>query len=85
MSGCSSTHWVYTAHHDNRDFDILPNYQPRDSETFHQQTVLFGQPEGVRHTRGLIYFLLTQLSLAGVALDIPENVHPSLPARKRPR
>ncbi|KAF8892524.1 actin cytoskeleton organization protein [Infundibulicybe gibba] len=33
-------------HHDNRDFDILGNYQPRCCESFNRQTLLFGKAEG---------------------------------------
>lgn len=34
-------------HHDNRDFTILPDYQPKSSPGLHKQTLLFGKPEGV--------------------------------------
>ena len=34
-------------HHDNRDFDILPNYQPRGALTVNEQTLLFGTSPGV--------------------------------------
>lgn len=43
-----------TVHHDNRDFGILANYQPKVSESLITQTRLFGKGEGV----GLLYFLL---------------------------
>lgn len=34
-------------HHDNRDFNILPNYQPRIVPSFHQHTLLFKKSAGV--------------------------------------
>ena len=34
-------------HHDNRDFDILSNYQPKALESVNTQTQLFGSSEGV--------------------------------------
>ncbi|KAJ7063373.1 actin cytoskeleton organization protein [Mycena amicta] len=33
-------------HHDNRDFDILANYQPKITPGINTQTLLFGKPEG---------------------------------------
>ena len=38
---------LFAAHHDNRDFDVLPNYQPRGQPTFNDQTLLINSP-GVR-------------------------------------
>lgn len=35
-------------HHDNRDFDVMPNYQPLCQPSFEEQTRLFGQDAGVR-------------------------------------
>ena len=40
-----------TVHHDNRDFEIFPNYQPKESQGFNQQTLLFGKSEGVSTIR----------------------------------
>ncbi|KAJ3537583.1 hypothetical protein NM688_g6661 [Phlebia brevispora] len=51
-------------HFDNRDFDILPNYQPRIQPSFHEQTVLFGKPPGV----------------TTMAIPLPESLHQGLPA-----
>ncbi|KAJ7172404.1 actin cytoskeleton organization protein [Mycena filopes] len=33
-------------HRDNRDFEILPDYQPRSSQKFNEQTLLFDKSEG---------------------------------------
>ena len=37
----------HLAHYDNRDFAIFPDYQPRTCQGLHEQTLLFGKPEGV--------------------------------------
>jgi len=37
----------YLGHFDNRDFDIIPDYQPRCSQALRDQTTLFGKLEGV--------------------------------------
>jgi len=34
-------------HHDNRDYGILPNYQPRCMPSFDKETLLFGQEPGL--------------------------------------
>lgn len=43
-----------TVHHDNRDFDIIPNYQPRTSPSFCELATTFGKVPGVspHHTFG---------------------------------
>ncbi|KAJ7285761.1 actin cytoskeleton organization protein [Mycena rebaudengoi] len=33
-------------HHDNRDFEIIADYQPRNGQQFNEQTLLFGKSEG---------------------------------------
>ena len=35
------------AHHDNRDFIIIPNYQPQCKPTFNEQSLLFASSTGV--------------------------------------
>ena len=37
---------TFSVHHDNRDFAIIPNYQPRSQKSFHEQTLLFDQAPG---------------------------------------
>lgn len=73
-----------TAHHDNRDFDIFANYQPRLSDSVNTQTLLLGGTEGVglvlKRLVSSAYFL--NLSPARMALDIPQIVHTRLPTRK---
>ena len=34
-------------HHDNRDFEILPNFQPRGEKTFDEKTLALGTSPGV--------------------------------------
>src|SRR5579863_2227290 len=38
--------WI-PVHHDNRDLEILPNYQPRSQPSFFSQTNLFGKEPAV--------------------------------------
>lgn len=38
-----------TVHHDNRDFDILPNFQPHSTPSFNEQTLLLGKSTGVQY------------------------------------
>lgn len=38
----------FQVHHDNRDFDIIPNFQPQCTASFGQQTLLFEKSTGVR-------------------------------------
>ena len=35
-------------HHDNRDFDVIPNYQPCCGPSFNEQTILLDKQPGVR-------------------------------------
>lgn len=55
---CPVIHHHFAAHFDNRDFEILPNYQPKASQGLNEQTLLFGKPEGVRRARLFYYFFL---------------------------
>lgn len=45
--GVTAAHIHSLVHYDNRDFDILPNYQPRSQPSFGKQTTLFGKEPGV--------------------------------------
>ena len=47
LYGSRSAEKHLPAHHDNRDFAIFPNYQPSICQGIHEQTLLFGKPEGV--------------------------------------
>ncbi len=49
-------------HFDNRDYKVLPNYQPRIQQTLNKQTLLFGKSEGVRCRQVDLYLhLLTSI------------------------
>lgn len=39
---------VDLVHHDNRDFDVIPNYQPCCGPSFNEQTILLDKQPGVR-------------------------------------
>ena len=72
-------------HHDNRDFSILANYQPRNSQTFDQQTQFFEKSQGVRQR---MYNTISAchspvLSLARLALGVLEDLHQGVPASQR--
>jgi N-terminal acetyltransferase B complex non-catalytic subunit len=54
-------------HHDNRDFDILANYQPKVSESLITQTQLFGKGEGVSLLCSLV--VISYLSVVTCSLD----------------
>ncbi|KAJ6572909.1 N-acetyltransferase B complex non catalytic subunit-domain-containing protein [Mycena sp. CBHHK59/15] len=45
-------------HHDNRDFEILADYQPRSGEKYNEQTLLFGKSEGARLENSLSMFIV---------------------------
>lgn len=42
-------------HHDNRDFEIIPNYSPRNKPSSDEQTLLFGKSEGVHKVTLILY------------------------------
>lgn len=71
---------IVTVHHDNRDFEILSDYQPRSSQTFNEQTLLF-KKEGVR--RWPVHQLMSlDLPSVRLAFYIPQAVYQSLSARQ---
>ncbi|KAF5377028.1 hypothetical protein D9757_007708 [Collybiopsis confluens] len=69
-------------HHDNRDFEILPNYQPRVVEDFNTQTLLFGKSEG----HGWVWSLLkTYITAFSQASDLDDVVEEKLLVGDRPQ
>jgi N-terminal acetyltransferase B complex non-catalytic subunit len=60
-------------HHDNRDFEIFPNYQPKESQGFNQQTLLFGKSEGVSTIRFESVNMVSTyvFNVVGMALYLP--------------
>jgi len=69
-------------HHDNRDFMILPNYQPQSSPTFQEQTLLFGKPTGLGW---LSAFLKIYISVLQQASDLDDAVEDKLLVGDRPK
>ena len=71
-------------HFDNRDFDILPNYQPRGQPSFHEQTILFGKPPGVSHTAKANMNRADERRRpsATMVVALLEDIHQNLPASK---
>ena len=47
LNSLSTLLTLVTVHYDNRDFQIIPNYQPRCSPSFDEQTVLCEKVLGV--------------------------------------
>ncbi|KAF7323044.1 Actin cytoskeleton organization protein [Mycena chlorophos] len=69
-------------HYDNRDFDILANYQPRISTSINDQTLLFGKPEG----RGwLSAFLKIYTRAFQQGSDLDDTVEEKLLIGDRPK
>ncbi|KAF9792094.1 actin cytoskeleton organization protein [Thelephora terrestris] len=69
-------------HHDNRDYEIFSNYQPRYGLSFNEQTTLFGQDPGFGwlHTFLKIYIRAFQQ-----ASDLDETVEEKLLVGDRPK
>ena len=75
---------VALGHHDNRDYNVFPDYQYRDSQSLHEQTTLFGKHEGVG-TR-LISVRIVRLipPIEELVIDFPQALHSGIPASQRP-
>ena len=70
-----------TAHHDNRDFVIIPNYQPQCKPTFNEQSLLFGTSAGVSIITVIWLPNIEVSSLsARVAVVFFEDLYPCIPA-----
>ncbi|THG98979.1 hypothetical protein EW026_g3303 [Hermanssonia centrifuga] len=69
-------------HYDNRDFDILPNYQPRSQPTFNEQTKMFGKIPG----KGWLWMFLKVYILAcRHASDMDDTAEEKLVLGDRPK
>ncbi|KAG5635534.1 hypothetical protein H0H81_010946 [Sphagnurus paluster] len=69
-------------HYDNRDFDIIANYQPKSSESINSQTFLFGQNE----SRGWLWtFLKLYIRALQQGSDLDETVEEKLLIGDRPK
>ncbi|KAJ7685258.1 actin cytoskeleton organization protein [Mycena polygramma] len=69
-------------HHDNRDFEILADYQPRSGEKFNEQTLLFGKPEG---SGWLSTFLKVYIRAFQQGSDLDDTVEEKLLIGDRPK
>ncbi|KAF5373874.1 hypothetical protein D9758_000631 [Tetrapyrgos nigripes] len=69
-------------HHDNRDFDILPNYQPQSIDTLNKQTILFDKAEGL----GWLWtFLKMYIRIFMMASDLDDSIEEKLLVGDRPK
>ncbi|KAI0362109.1 actin cytoskeleton organization protein [Trametes cingulata] len=69
-------------HHDNRDFDILANYQPRGVATFNQQTEFLEKTPGLGW---LWVFLKIYIKAFQLASDLDDTVEDKLLIGDRPK
>ncbi|KAJ2932908.1 hypothetical protein H1R20_g4212, partial [Candolleomyces eurysporus] len=69
-------------HYDNRDFDNFPDYQPKDTQSFNQQTLLFGKSEGLGW---LSIFLKVYIRAFQQASDLDDTVEEKLLIGDRPK
>ncbi|ETW85831.1 hypothetical protein HETIRDRAFT_308984 [Heterobasidion irregulare TC 32-1] len=69
-------------HYDNRDFDILPNYQPLSQPSFGKQTTLFGKEPGLGW---LCVFLRVYIKAFQHASDLDDTVEEKLLVGDRPK
>ncbi|KAF8798082.1 actin cytoskeleton organization protein [Phlegmacium glaucopus] len=69
-------------HYDNRDFAIFPNYQPHICQGLHEQTLLFGKPEG--HA-WLSTYLKVYIRAFQQASDLDDTVEEKLLIGDRPK
>ncbi|KAJ3842483.1 actin cytoskeleton organization protein [Lentinula raphanica] len=70
------------SHHDNRDFQILPNYQPKHAQDFNDQTLLFGKSERHGWVRS---FLKSYIKVFSQASDLSDVVEEKLLVGDRPQ
>jgi len=69
-------------HHDNRDFDIIPNFQPQSIASFGQQTLLFEKSTGLGW---LSAFLKIYINVLQQASDLDDTVEDKLLVGDRPK
>jgi N-terminal acetyltransferase B complex non-catalytic subunit len=69
-------------HHDNRDFVIIPNYQPKGKPTFNEQSLMFGTSTG----QGWLWsFLKIYIRAFQHASDLDDIVEDKLLIGDRPK
>ncbi|KAF8238594.1 actin cytoskeleton organization protein [Tricholoma matsutake] len=69
-------------HHDNRDFSILANYQPKNVESLNIQTQLFGRSEGLGW---LLTFLKIYIRVFQQGSDLDDTVEEKILIGDRPK
>ncbi|KAJ7111542.1 actin cytoskeleton organization protein [Mycena crocata] len=69
-------------HHDNRDFEILADYQPRNGQKFNEQTLLFDKSEGLGW---LCTFLKVYIRAFQQGSDLDDTVEEKLLIGDRPK
>ncbi|KAK0463946.1 actin cytoskeleton organization protein [Desarmillaria tabescens] len=69
-------------HFDNRDYNVLPNYQPRIQQSLNEQTLLFGKSEG---SGWLWSFLKLYVRAFQHGSDLDETVEEKLLIGDRPK
>jgi len=69
-------------HHDNRDFDVIPNYQPRSSLSFNEQTTMFEKSPG---SGWLSTYLKIYIRAFQAASDLDDTVEDKLLIGDRPK
>ncbi|KAF8636586.1 hypothetical protein AX17_003397 [Amanita inopinata Kibby_2008] len=69
-------------HYDNRDFGIIPNYQPQEGDAFNEQTLLFGKETG---DGWLSTFLRLYIRVLQQASDLDDTVEEKLLIGDRPK
>ncbi|THH26464.1 hypothetical protein EUX98_g7719 [Antrodiella citrinella] len=69
-------------HHDNRDFEVIPNYQPRCSPSFNEQTMPFQKVLGAKW---LAAFLKIYIKVFQQASDLNDIVEDKLLIGDRPK
>ncbi|KAI0322196.1 N-acetyltransferase B complex non catalytic subunit-domain-containing protein [Amylostereum chailletii] len=69
-------------HHDNRDFTLIPNYQPRSSPSFEAQTTLLDKSPGLGW---LWVFLKVYIRAFQLASDLDTSVEDKLLVGDRPK
>ncbi|KAH8106992.1 actin cytoskeleton organization protein [Cristinia sonorae] len=69
-------------HHDNRDFEVIPNYQPKSSLSFNEQTMPFNKVLG---PGWLSAFLKIYIKVFQQASDLDDSVEDKLLIGDRPK
>ncbi|EKM55336.1 uncharacterized protein PHACADRAFT_143536 [Phanerochaete carnosa HHB-10118-sp] len=69
-------------HHDNRDFTVIPNHQPRNAPSFQEQTTLFDKVPGPGWLSSFLRFYIRAFQQAS---DLDDSVEDKLLIGDRPK